>query len=230
MEVYRLLGLLSSIVFLSCSDAVDRVYTNQPIKDGNTIISDGETYELGFFSPGKSKNRYLGIWKGQSSFKRKKAELTVVLSVSSSALLLSVVAYVFRKKKKMPLKKGRGYLVDSFDDHTGVKMENLDELPFISLHQITKATDNFNINKKIGEGGFGSVYKGVLDDEQVVGTYGYISPEYAVHGRFSIKSDVFSFGVLVLEIVSGKKNRGFSHEGHRDNLLGHAWRLFKEDN
>ena len=43
-----------------------------------------------------------------------------------------------------------------------------------------------------------------------------------MHGRFSIKSDVFSFGVMVLEIVSGKKNREFSHEDHRDNLLGHV--------
>ena len=51
---------------------------------------------------------------------------------------------------------------------------------------------------------------------------GYISFKYAVHGRFSIKSDVFSFGVIVLEIVSGKKNREFSHEDHRDNLLGHV--------
>ncbi|KAF5777877.1 putative protein kinase RLK-Pelle-DLSV family [Helianthus annuus] len=57
---------------------------------------------------------------------------------------------------------------------------------------------------------------------------GYISPEYAVHGRFSIKSDVFSFGVLVLEIICGKKNKEFSHGDHNDNLLGHAWRLFKE--
>ncbi|GJT86987.1 G-type lectin S-receptor-like serine/threonine-protein kinase [Tanacetum coccineum] len=63
--------------------------------------------------------------------------------------------------------------------------------------------------------------------KKVVGTYGYISPEYAVHGQFSIKSDVFSFGVLVLEIVSGKKNTGFTHADHSDNLLGHAWRLFK---
>ncbi|XP_052622286.1 G-type lectin S-receptor-like serine/threonine-protein kinase At4g27290 [Lactuca sativa] len=47
---------------LSCSAALDRVYINQPIKVGNTIVSDGETYELGFISPGKSKNRYLGIW------------------------------------------------------------------------------------------------------------------------------------------------------------------------
>ncbi|KAJ0678250.1 putative protein kinase RLK-Pelle-DLSV family [Helianthus annuus] len=57
---------------------------------------------------------------------------------------------------------------------------------------------------------------------------GYISSEYAVHGRFSIKSDVLSFGVLVLEIICGKKNKEFSHGDHNDNLLGHAWRLFKE--
>jgi serine/threonine protein kinase len=51
---------------------------------------------------------------------------------------------------------------------------------------------------------------------------GYMSPEYAVHGQYSIKSDVFSFGVLVLEIVSGKKNSGFFHPNHHLNLLGHV--------
>ncbi|XP_073137620.1 G-type lectin S-receptor-like serine/threonine-protein kinase At4g27290 [Henckelia pumila] len=64
---------------------------------------------------------------------------------------------------------------------------------------------------------------------RVVGTYGYMSPEYAVDGIFSVKSDVFSFGVLVLEIVSGKGNRGFSHSYHHLNLLGHAWNLYKEE-
>ena len=51
---------------------------------------------------------------------------------------------------------------------------------------------------------------------------GYMSPEYAGHGQFSIKSDVFSFGVLVLEIVSGKRNRGFCHLDNHLNLLGHV--------
>lgn len=49
-----------------------------------------------------------------------------------------------------------------------------------------------------------------------------MSPEYAIDGLFSVKSDVFSFGVLVLEIVSGKKNRGFYHPDHDLNLLGHV--------
>jgi hypothetical protein len=47
-------------------------------------------------------------------------------------------------------------------------------------------------------------------------------PEYAVHGSFSIKSDVFSFGVVVLEIISGKKNSGFCDSRHRLDLLGHV--------
>ncbi|KAK1557581.1 hypothetical protein Q3G72_027519 [Acer saccharum] len=64
--------------------------------------------------------------------------------------------------------------------------------------------------------------------KRVVGTYGYMSPEYAMDGLFSVKSDVFSFGVLVLEIVSGKKNRGFYHSNSELNLLGHVWRLWRE--
>ena len=51
---------------------------------------------------------------------------------------------------------------------------------------------------------------------------GYMSPEYAIDGVYSIKSDVFSFGVLVLEIISGKRNRGFNHPDHELNLLGHV--------
>jgi serine/threonine protein kinase len=49
-----------------------------------------------------------------------------------------------------------------------------------------------------------------------------MSPEYAIDGQFSVKSDVFSFGVLLLEIVSGKRNREFYHPDHDFNLLGHV--------
>ena len=49
-----------------------------------------------------------------------------------------------------------------------------------------------------------------------------MSPEYAIERQFSVKSDVFSFGVMVLEIVSGEKNRGFAHPDHELNLLGHV--------
>jgi serine/threonine protein kinase len=47
-------------------------------------------------------------------------------------------------------------------------------------------------------------------------------PEYAVHGCYSMKSDVFSFGVIVLEIISGKKIKGFYDPTHSLNLLGYV--------
>lgn len=55
---------------------------------------------------------------------------------------------------------------------------------------------------------------------------GYMPPEYAIDGHFSVKSDVFSFGVLVLEVITGKTNRGFQHADHDLNLLGHVRSFF----
>lgn len=48
---------------------------------------------------------------------------------------------------------------------------------------------------------------------------GYIAPEYIIYGNFSIQSDVYSFGVLVLEIISGQKNRLFNSDEFKENLL-----------
>ena len=51
---------------------------------------------------------------------------------------------------------------------------------------------------------------------------GYMSPEYAMHGQFSVKSDVFNFGVLVLEIISGQKNSSFHNGENIKNLLSYV--------
>lgn len=49
-----------------------------------------------------------------------------------------------------------------------------------------------------------------------------MSPEYAMEGQISEKSDVFSFGVLLLEVVSGKRNNYFLDEDLALNLLGYV--------
>ncbi|KAK1391726.1 hypothetical protein POM88_010782 [Heracleum sosnowskyi] len=54
------------------------------------------------------------------------------------------------------------------------------------------------------------------------GLFGYMPPEYVNDGIFSMKSDIYSFGVLVLEIVSRQRNRCFEHPDHSLNLLGHS--------
>ncbi|KAK9997430.1 hypothetical protein SO802_022116 [Lithocarpus litseifolius] len=56
-----------------------------------------------------------------------------------------------------------------------------------------------------------------------------MSPEYALDGIFSIKSDVFSFGVVLLEIISGKKNTGFYRSEQASSLLCYAWRLWTDN-
>ncbi|KAL3624697.1 hypothetical protein CASFOL_031365 [Castilleja foliolosa] len=88
------------------------------------------------------------------------------------------------------------------------------------------------MNPKISDFGLARIVEGKGTESstnKVVGTYGYMSPEYALEGTFSVKSDVFSFGVVMLEIISGKKNTLFSNQREVLNLLGYAWRLWSEN-
>ncbi|KAK1556180.1 hypothetical protein Q3G72_000137 [Acer saccharum] len=66
------------------------------------------------------------------------------------------------------------------------------------------------------------------DTSRIVGTYGYMAPEYAMHGQFSVKSDVFSFGVLILELISGQKNTCFRNGGSVEDLLSCAWKYWRD--
>ncbi|KAM3749529.1 hypothetical protein ACB098_05G192400 [Castanea mollissima] len=88
------------------------------------------------------------------------------------------------------------------------------------------------MNPKISDFGIARIIKGGQIQDmttRVVGTYGYMSPEYVIFGKYSTKSDVFSFGVILLEIVSGKKNNN-SYQNHPSlTLIGHVWELWRVD-
>ncbi|CAI9760459.1 unnamed protein product [Fraxinus pennsylvanica] len=231
---------------------------------------------------------YIRILASNKAYKPPvKIPVVIVASIAGFCGVLLVSYCVCRWKMKSKEENGG----DNISEEANVDLD----LPLFTLATLSLATENFSVNMKVGEGGFGPVYKGTLEDGQnigeekilvyeympngsldsfifdqtraklldwskrfniicgvargllylhqdsrtvvgdqsgektkrIVGTCGYMAPEYAFYGLFSIKSDVFSFGILLLEVVSGKKNRGFDHPQNQ-NLIGYAWRLWTE--
>ncbi|KAK1589077.1 hypothetical protein Q3G72_030273 [Acer saccharum] len=154
----------------------------------------------------------------------------------------------------------------------------IDAKPYtFSYSELKTATEDFSPANKLGEGGFGAVYKGKLSDEReiavkqlsvashqgksqfvaeivaisavqhhfglaklyddkkthistrVAGTIGYLAPEYAMRGHLTEKTDVFAFGVVALEIVSGRPNSDSSLDEEQVYLLEWAWNLHENN-
>lgn len=63
---------------------------------------------------------------------------------------------------------------------------------------------------------------------RVAGTHGYLAPEYAIRGKLTRKADIYSFGVLLMEIVSGRCHTNRRLPAGEQNLLERAWTLYEK--
>ncbi|KAA8541245.1 hypothetical protein F0562_025148 [Nyssa sinensis] len=109
-----------------------------------------------------------------------------------------------------------------------------EEAPLTIIHGGIKPSNillDEQLNPKIADFGMARLAKMTdidSDELDILGPYGYLAPEYLLCGDFSVKTDVFSFGILVLQIVSGRKVHDMLLGEEETDLLSSAWMLFEE--
>ncbi|XP_068657257.1 cold-responsive protein kinase 1-like [Aristolochia californica] len=98
------------------------------------------------------------------------------------------------------------------------------------VHRDIKASNillDKDLNPKISDFGLAKLLPPNMShvSTRVAGTIGYLAPEYAVRGQLTRKADIYSFGVLLLEIVSGRNNRNSKLLPGEHYLLEKTWEL-----
>ncbi|KAG5561403.1 hypothetical protein RHGRI_004437 [Rhododendron griersonianum] len=174
--------------------------------------------------------------KGEDKSRTPQTTILILVPVSILSLLTALACGFFRLRKREDVNKklncsclcnlawirAAGQLFRASSQHgthnageDATQSQSADSLKF-DFATVRAATNDFSNSNMLGRGGFGSVYK------LVISCSGYMPPEYAKFGRFSVKTDVFSFGVLILEIVSGKKYSGYGGPEHVEHLISYV--------
>ncbi|GAY33766.1 hypothetical protein CUMW_007960, partial [Citrus unshiu] len=125
--------------------------------------------------------------------------IAVPLGILGS-VVISIVFYIRREK-------------DNDDEEVLVGIGSKPNI--FSYAELRSATKDFDPSNKLGEGGYGPV--------------GYLAPEYAMRGHLTEKADVFSFGVVALEMISGRANSDNSLDTEKIYLLEWAWNLHENN-
>lgn len=101
------------------------------------------------------------------------------------------------------------------------------------VHRDIKASNillDKDFTAKIGDFGLAKLFPDSIThiSTKIAGTTGYLAPEYALGGQLTMKADVYSFGVLVLEVISGRSSSKAKWGGMQKLLLEWTWELYEE--
>ncbi|KAF9607824.1 hypothetical protein IFM89_001572 [Coptis chinensis] len=254
-DVYAIAQCARTVSQTGCTDCLKVAYTNiescPPDSEGRAV--DAGCFlrysDRAFFSSNQTTDLTSFLGKGGSN--NKKAIIWGVVG-GVIALLLFAVGFIIWFRRK-PMRERRGDILGATELRGPVNFKYKD---------LISATKNFNEQNKLGEGGFGDVYKGTLKNGKIVAVKklaigqsvrakadfesevklisnvhhrnlirllgGYTAPEYAIHGQLSTKVDTYSYGVVVLEIVSGRKSNDVKLEPITQYLLEWAWKLYED--
>ncbi|CAH1436174.1 unnamed protein product [Lactuca virosa] len=285
--IYAIAQCVESVTQPICEQCMNISYNNlnscPPSKEGRTL--DFGCFlrysQTPFFQDNQTTNIVHFLSKGSS----RKLGMIIGASVGVGIILLIIASSLWYKLRKKPkIDEGK---------------HELERVKAYKYTDLRSATHNFKEEYKIGKGGYGEVFKAVLDNENVVavkklhdgdgpqvllvleympqgsldkflwgekrgtlnwrqrfdimvgiardfglardqpedqshvstlfaGTLGYTAPEYATHGQLSEKVDTYSFGIVALEIISGRRGTAVNLDPHGNNyLLEHAWELYE---